>query len=889
MRAIDLERMFSPRSVAVIGANIKPGRVGGVVTRNLLAGGFEGPIMPVNPRYDAVAGVLTYPDVASLPRVPDLAILCTPPDTVPDLVDELGSRGARAALVMARGLGTMRGPDGRTLEERTLLAARAHGIRILGGGSLGLLSPHVGLNASFSRVAALPGHIGFVSQSDAVGTLLLDWAHPRRVGFSHFVSLGDASDVGFGEVLDYLGSDPQTRAILLYVESLRDRRSFMAAARGAARNKPVLAIKAGRASAPPSVLSADTLSLVEPDDVFDAALRRAGVVRVRDVAELFDAAETLAHARPLSGERLAVVSNGGGVGLIVADELAAGGLRVAGLSPALASRLRRVMPPGWNGQNPLDILVDAPSTRYAALLELLLDSREFDAVLAIHTPSTLADAAEIAAALVATVKAHPGNVLAAFGGGDSPARRLLMDGGIPHFDGPLEAARAFRTMVSHRRGFEALLQTPPSVPVEFRVDREVARRVIRGALDDGRDFLRVVETADVLGAYGIPFGELKVVETPEEAGRVARVLGFPVDVAIRSPQVRRKREVGGIARALESAEAVEDAARGMVARVAEWRPDARVTGFSVQRVPPRRFARELFVGAAVDPLFGPVILFGEGRDTELVRDFAVALPPLNLPLARELVARTRVAALLEAGPNRPAADLDAICLTLMKVSQLMADHPEIVEIDVNPLLADERGVLAVGGFMAVAPSTHRGAERLAIRPYPEGLEERVTLKDGSEVTLRPVRPGDEAAHSDFVSRLSPEDSHFRFFHTVRTMPRTELARLTQIDYDREMAFVATRPAPGGGAETIGVVRTVADGENETAELSIVVRSDLKRRGLGSHLLRKAIDWCHSRGTRELAGDVLAENESMLELTRHFKGFAISDSDEQGIVRISHPL
>lgn len=893
MSAGHLERMFHPRSVAVVGANDKPRRVGGVIMRNLLAGGFEGPIMPVNPRYDAVAGVLTYPDVSSLPRVPDLAVLCTPPDTIPDLVDELGAVGTRAVVVVARGLATLRAPDGRTLEERTRLVARQHGVRILGGGTLGLLAPHIGLNASFSRVAALPGNIGFVSQSDAVGTLLLDWAYPRRVGFSHFVSLGDAWDVGFGEVLDHLGSDPDTRAILLYVESLRERRSFMAAARGAARNKPVLAIKAGRrapGAGGRSALSADTLSLVEPDEVFDAALRRAGVVRVRDIGELFDAVQTLAHARPLSGERLAVVSNGGGVGLIVADELDAGGLRVSPLSPGLVSRLRPVMPPGWRGQNPLDVLVDAPADRYAAVLGILLDSKELDAVLAIHTPSTLASSTDVARAVIRTLAEHPGNVLASFGGGESvaPARQLLVEAGVPLYDTPAEAARAFRTLVSHRRSFEALLQLPPSVPAEFRVDREAARRIVRGALEEGRDFLRAMETVGVLAAYEVPFGEIEVAETPEQAGRVARALGFPVDVAIRSPQIRRKREVGGIARSLASAEAVEEAARGMVARLAEWRPDAQVTGFSVQRVPARRYARELFVGAAVDPLFGPVILFGEGRDTELLRDVAVTLPPLNLALARALVARTRVAALLEASPNRPAADLDAICLALMKVSQLVADLPEIAEIDLT-LLADERGVLAVGGFMAVAPATTRGAERLSIRPYPEGLEETVRLRDGTEVTLRPVRPEDEPAHSEFISRLSPEDSHFRFFHTVRSMPRTQLARLTQIDYDREMAFVATRPAPGGGTETIGVVRTVADPENESAELSIVVRSDLKRRGLGTHLLRKAIAYCRSRGTKELAGDVLAGNESMLELARRFTGFTASRSDEEGIVRISHPL
>jgi acetyltransferase len=882
--------MFRPRSVAVVGANDRPHSVGHVVMRNLLAGGFEGPIMPVNPRYEAVAGVLAYPDVWSLPRVPDLAVLCTPPETVPELVDELGARGTRSVVVVARGLASLRDPSGATLQERALAAARAHGVRILGGATLGIIAPNIGLDASFARVGALPGSLGFVSQSDAVGTLLLEWARPRRVGFSHVVSLGDAADVGFAEVLDFLGSDPETRAILLYVESLRSRGSFMAAARGAARNKPVLAIKAGRTpSRGGSPLSADTLSLVEPDEVFDAALRRAGVVRVQDLDEMFNALQTLAHARPLTGERLAVVSNGGGVGLIVTDELTASGLRAAELSPALSERLRALVP-GWDGRNPVDIFVDAPSSRYAAVLQALTESGEVDAILAIHTPTSLASSTEAARAVIQAAGAYGGTVLASWGGGEATAeaRRLLVDAGVPLFDTPTDAARAFRSMVGRRRSTEALLQTPPSVPSEFQPDREAVRAVIRQALAEGRNFLRAAETARVLAAYGIPVGDVRTVDTPEEAARVARELGFPVEVAVRSPEIRRKRELGGIVRAVESADAVEAAARAMVARVAAWRPDARVTGFSVQRMQPRRYARELFVGAAVDPLFGPVILFGEGRDTELVHDFSVGLPPLNLPLARELVKRTRVAALLEGSPSRPAADLDAIGLTLMKVSQLLIDQPEIVEVDVNPLLADHEGVLAVGFYMAVAPSAETGPSRLAIRPYPEGLEERITLRDGTTVTVRPVRPEDEPAHSEFISRLSPEDSHFRFFHYVRSMPHTQLARLTQIDYDREMAFVATRTGPDGRPETLGVVRTVADPENETAELSIVIRSDLKRRGLGAVLMRKAVDYCRSRGTRTVAGDVLGGNESMLQLARAL-GFTVTETEEEGIVRVSHPL
>jgi acetyltransferase len=887
-----LQRMFRPRSVAVVGANNRPQRVGNVIMRNLLSGGFDGPIMPVNPRHAAVAGVLTYPDVASLPRTPDLAILCTPPETIPDLVDELGARGTQAAVVVARGLAA-RDASGRTLEERALAAARRHRVRLLGGGTLGLLVPGIGLNASFSRVTALPGNIGFVSQSDAVGTLVLDWAHPRRVGFSHFISLGDASDVGFGEALDYLGSDPDTRAILLYIESLRERRTFMAAVRGAARNKPVLAIKAGRA--PPrraGPLSADTLSLVQPDDVFDAALRRAGVVRARDVDELFDAVETFARARPLRGDRLAVVSNGGGAGVMVQDELYAGGLDLAPLSPELAARLRRVLPAGWDGQNPIDILVDAPGSRYADALDLLLASKELDAVLAIHTPSTLASSTDAARAVIRAAAEHGGNVLASWVGGETvpAARKLLVEAGVPSFDTPADAARAFRFMVGYRRSREALIQTPPSAPAEFSPDPQAVRRIVGAALDEGRDFLRVNETMQVLAAYGVRVADIRIAATPEEIARLAPAVGFPVELALRSPDIRRKVEVGGVALSLETPEAVEAAARGMMLHLREWRPDARITGFSVQRMVPRRHARQLFAGAAVDPLFGPVILFGEGRDTELAHDIAVALPPLNLLLARELVKRTRVSASLAASASRPAADLEALHLTLMKISQLVTDHPEIVEIDVNPLLADERGAIAVGAFMRVARAAGAAADRLAIRPYPQGLEERAALSDGREVLLRPVRPEDEPAHSELISRLSPEDARFRFFHYVRSMPHSELARLTQIDYDREMAFLAiAREGGDGEPQTIGVVRTVADPDNHTAELSIVVRTDRKRLGLGRILLRKAVDYCRSRGTREIAGDVLVGNDSMLELARRFGGWTFSEPDEEGVIRILYAL
>jgi len=887
MSILYLQHLFRPRSVAVVGATNRPQSVGSVIMRNLLAGGFEGPIMPVNPRQEAVAGVLAYPDVFSLPRTPDLAILCTPPETIPDLLDELGARGTRAALVI--------GMMGAAEQERALAAAKRHDLRFLGGRSLGISVPPFRLNASFGHVKALPGHIGFVSQSDAVGTLVLDWAYPRRVGFSHFVSLGDATDIGFGDVLDYLGSDPGTRAILLYIESLRDRKTFMAAARAAARNKPVLAVKAGRR--PPgsgtagfAELSPDVLSLVDPDEVFDAALQRAGILRVRSIDELFGAVETLARARPMRGERLAAVSNGGGTGTMAADELYAGGLTLPPLSERSAARLRTLLGPEWDGANPIDVRVDATAARYADVLKILGEDEEVDAVLAMHTPTTLTSSTEAAMAVIRTVRQQGTNVLTCWIGGDTVAsdRKMFVDAGVPTFDTPADAVRAFLHMVNYRHRQESLMQTPPSIPVEFQPDPDTARRVIQRAVADGQSYLNEPQVKEVLSAYGIPVVETYIAEDPKHAKRLATSIGFPVALTVMSPDIRRKWDVGGVALGLETADAVEAAARGMLSRVKEKRPDARITGFSVQRMVPRGNARQLFVGAATDPLFGPIILFGEGgRAAELFRDLAVGLPPLNVPLAQELIARTRVATLLQAHLNRPAVNMDAVHLTLMQVSQLIADVPELVEMDINPLFADERGVTVVDARMKVA-AAKADPNRLAIRPYPKWLEETIALRDGRTVLVRPIRPEDEPAHHVFISKLTPEDIRFRFFHYKPSLPHSEMARLTQIDYDREMAFIAIAPDADGQPETLGVIRTVTDPDNRSAEFSMVTRSDLKGQGLGTRLMRKMMHYCRSRGTVELAGDVLAENRTMLSFLGHF-GFTVAESEEEGILRVTYRL
>ncbi|MBD5804627.1 Acetyltransferase Pat [Azoarcus sp. Aa7] len=885
-----LQSLFNPQSIAVIGASARPRRIGSVVMRNLLAGGFGGAIMPVNPKRDAVAGVLTYPNVAALPRTPDLAIICTPPSAIPGILDQLGERGTRAAMVMASQLGTTLGTDGRPLDVAILEIARRHGIRILGGSTLGVMVPQAGLNATFSQVGGLSGNIGFVSQSDAVGTMVLDWALPKKIGFSHFVSLGEALDIGFGEVLDFLGSDPGTRAILLYIESIRERRSFMAAARAAARNKPVVAIKAGRAQRAMSgigdPLFLDSPGLIGSDDVADAVLRRAGILRVDHLNELFGAVETVVRSRPIHGDRLIVVSNGGGAGIMAEDSLHLGGYALPDLYPNTLTRLRRLLPPDWNGRNPIAIRVDAPPKRYEDVLKILCEEQDGDAILVIHTPNALTPSMEIAESAIKTIRSVGGNLLTCWIGDETAAaeRKLFADSGIATFDTPENATRAFLHMVNHRHTREVLMQAPPSTSENFRPDVEGARSVVRKAIAEGRTRLTEPEAKHILAAYEIPVVQTHLAATPQDVSAIATELGMPVSVTVMSRDIRRKWEVGGVALDLETPEAAESAAQAMLVRVAASRPDLRISGFAVQPMETRAHARQLIVGVVTDPLFGPMIVFGEGgRGLEVYRNLAIGLPPLNLPLAHDLINRSRAAGLLDAYHNHPAANRDGVAQMLTRISQLIVDIPEIEELDINPMFVDEQGILAVDAHIQISTAPPN-PQRLSIRPYPEDLAEPATLRDGRQIVLRPIRPEDEVTHYEFLSRVTPEDILFRFFHYIGTLPRSEMARLTQIDYDREMAFIASGRDGSGRPETLGVVRAVADPDNHTAEFSILVRSDMKGHGIGSTLLKKVIRYGRERGLQVLAGEVMAENEPMLKLLKVF-GFTVKASEEPGILAV----
>ena len=882
-----LDQLFEPASVAVIGASPRAASVGATVWRNLRQGGFAGPRWAVNPKHREIDGEPVVARVADLPAAPDLAVICTPPSTVPDLIAELGARGTRAAVVLTAGLT-------REQKQAMLDAAKVHTLRILGPNGLGLLSPAIGLNASFAHASVGAGSLAFVSQSGALVSAMLDWGRSRGIGFSRFVSLGEQADIDFGDMLDWLASDASTRAVLLYVESLSAARKFMSAARAAARNKPVLVVKAGRSAAGQQAAASHTGALAGSDLVIDAAIRRAGMLRVDTMADLFVAAEALAHfSAPAPGgesaprERITIVTNGGGAGVLAADEVAQQALELAPLADALKRDLDKALPPNWSRANPVDIIGDAPVARYVSTLEALLAEPETGTLLFIHAPTAIVPSAEIAAALLPLAQAHPSRLVSCWLGGDavSQARRLFHEAAIPSYDTPEQAVRALAMLATYRRNQALLLEAPPACSSARPIDSAAVGRLIDDALAAGREMLTEPEAKALLAACGIVTVPTRVVAPDgDAAAQVARELGYPVVMKILSPQITHKSDVGGVALGLANARQVRSAANAMRERVAAARPDAVIEGFTVQPMVRRARALELIAGTHVDPLFGPVILFGAGgTSVEVVADRALALPPLNAPLARALIERTRIARLLAGWRDVPPADMAAIEGVLIALAQLLAEEPRIAELDINPLLADAGGVIALDARVRVSAAAPGGAARFAIRPYPQELVEHFEWR-GRQATLRPIRPEDEAQHLAFLGRVEPADIRMRLFYTRRSIERRELARLTQIDYEREMAFIVTAPLEdGGGEETLGVVRAFVDPDNVQAEFGILIRSDTKGAGLGRRLMEKVIAFLRGRGTKRLVATVLAENAAMRDLAAQL-GFQVSEQESEPAVR-----
>ncbi len=882
-----LDKLFAPQSVAVIGASARPGVLGHTVLAALRQGGFAGALYPVNPNYTAIDGLPCAASLEALPAVPDVVVVASPPATVPAIVESAGRLGCAAAIIITAGLG--HGPGSLAAAARD--AGRRFGLRLVGPNCLGVMAPAAGLNASFAARPAPAGDLAVISQSGAIAAGLVEWAAGRRVGLSGVVSLGDMVDVDFADCLDYFAADPGTRAILLYMEAIGDARKFMSAARAAARAKPVVVIKAGRHAPAAKAAATHTGALAGSDGVYEAAFRRAGLLRVLDLDDLFAAAETLGRQRPFPGNRLAILTNGGGLGVLAVDRLLDLGGELADLGPASMAALDKVLPPTWSKANPVDIIGDADAARYTAALEVLLADRDNDAVMVFQVPTALASAEASAQALVGAVAAQPHGrrkpVFAVWLGGSAAVSAGFEEAGIPNYPTEAEAIRGFSHLVHYREAQDNLLLTPDNLPADFSPDVAEARRLVAGVLADGRTWLDPLEVDGLLRCYSIPGVPVALARDADEAAAVAAVhfaKGVPVAVKILSPDIVHKSDVGGVALDLANAEALRAAVRTMLENVARLRPQARLRGVTVQPMISRPQACELIAGLADDPTFGPVVVFGGGGTAvEVTADKAMALPPLDSNLARDLVGRTRVARLLAGYRNVPAADRAGVELVLIKLAQLAADVPEIRELDINPLLADAAGVLALDTRVAVAalaPGAPGGTARFAVRPYPKDWE-RVLHSRGADYPVRPARPEDEGLVRRFLARVMPEDLRLRFFAPVLRPDHAFIARLIQIDYARAIAFFALDPKDG---ELCGVVRLHADADHKRGEFAILVRSDLKGSGLGWALMQLIIDWARADGIAAIDGEILAENSVMLELCRRLGFTLVPDAHGEPLVQ-----
>lgn len=851
MKPSGLDRLFKPHSIAVIGASTDPQKAGHVVIRHLLAGQFKGPILPVSPHNKAIAGVLAYPDIASLPLSPDLAIICTKRERVLSLIEALGKKGAGAAIILAADF---------SQEEREQLQrlSSQYDIRLLGPNSMGMLLPAQGINASFSPIAAKPGQVAFVSQSAAVSTTILDWAKQHELGFSAFISLGDHCDIDFGQLLDQLSRDGTTRAILLYMDKLHDARHFLSAARAASRNKPILVLKSGRHDPAKGL-----------DNVYDAAIRRAGMLRVRDTHELFAAVETLSHSLTLKGERLAIISNGRGLANMAVDVLLERGGKLA-------------MPPK-------DIGSDADITAYQQALDTLLQGNEADAILLIHAPSLTARGAELARSLIDYLRQHPRarrfNILTNWAGEYSAqeGRKLFTEAGIPTYRTPESAVAAFMHMVEYRRNQKQLMETPASLQGD-KLNVELCQQLIRQALERKQLTLDTHLVQPILQAAGLATLPTWIVSDAIEATLTAEQIGYPVAVKLRSPDIAHKSAVHGVMLNLRTSAEVAQAADAILDRVRQHDAGARIEGLLVQRMARRSGGLELRIRLQQDPVFGPVILLGEsGAEPQ---EMVAALPPLNQALARYQVIGALKSRKIREQATPERLDIDALGQVLCQLSELLLAFPEIQELDLHPLQACEAEMVILDASLTLMPITQQRCP-LAIRPYPTELEEGAWLKDQSHVLLRPIRPEDEPAHKQFVLKVSDEDRYKRFFADVGELGHEELARMTQIDYDREMAFVAVGQDGAFSQQILGVVRAISNPDQSDAEFAILVRSDLKGLGLGKLMMEKIVRYARERGIGQLSGMTMPSNRGMINLAKRL-GFKIDIQLEDGVVNMELP-
>jgi len=893
MTAKRIEAVLCPASVAVVGASATPGSIGDVLCRNLREGGFRGPVFYVNPRHASIGDEPSYPDVRSLPQAVDVAIIATPPPTLPTVLEHCGVRGVRGAIIVSAGF-REGGEEGAAFERSMLQVARRYGLRLLGPNSFGVIRTDNGFNASCGAALPQPGRLALVSQSSALCAATLDWARSRHVGFSTVISTGVGDDIGSGDVLDFLARDAATDGIMLYLEGVGDARRFMSALRAAARVKPVVVMKAGRSLEGRGSLAFHTGSLVGGDDVFDAAMRRAGVLRIRDFGQLYSAASTLGAGVRMRGRRLGIVTNAGGPGQLAADRAGDRWLPVARLDDTTLAQLHALLPPSMAEGNPVYVRGDASAQVYAQAAQACLQDREVDALLAILTPFALTDADRFATELIAVATAQRKPVFTCWMGGAAvtAARQRFAENRVPTFPTPEAAVDAIAALALFTANQEQLLQVPAPLGPTSTPDRATAQRLLDAARAAGNEWLNPADSKELLAAFGIPIVRSRPAYSADEAEQVAAAIGYPVAMKILSPDIAHKTDVGGVRLGRTDARSVRDGYENMLRDVAIARPDARLEGVLIEPMYVERHGRELMIGAVRDPVFGPAISFGLGGTmVEVIRDRAVALPPLNPYLARDLIRRTRASLALQPLRGAPAAAQDAIEDMLLRVSEIVCELPDVGAIDINPVIVTASGAIAVDARIGVlpVPQPQRLYRHMAIHPYPSALEFPLELPDGQQARIRAIRPEDAELERDFVHRLSEQSRFLRFMFGLQDLSPAMLSRFTQIDYDRELALIVVLRLPDGAEQQIGVARYITLPDEETCEFAIVVSDEWQGKGVARRLFQCLIDIARDRRIKVMTGITLRENTRMIDLSRSLGFTTHADADEPELVRMTLSL
>lgn len=865
-----LDKLLKARTIAIIGASNRTGSVGHGVMKNMLNAGYGGVIYPVNIKESAVQGVRSYASINQVPEAVDLAVICTPAATVPDIVEDCGKLHVGGLIIISAGFAEA-GESGQQLYQQVLHNARKYKMRIIGPNCLGIINPRLGINASFAPKMALPGKLALISQSGALLTSILDWSVDQRVGFSHYVSLGSMMDVDFAALIDYFGTDQYTSCILIYMESMKDARRFMSAAKAISRYKPIIVLKAGRSAEGGQAALSHTGTLAGNDAVFDAAFQRAGVIRVDTVAQLFNMAQAVAMQPRPKGKRLAIVTNAGGPGVLATDYLIRNGGALAHLQAETIAKLEEGLPSAWSHGNPIDVLGDADAEKYTLAIKNALKDPNVDGLLVILTPQSMTDATAIAKAVTAATKRSRKPVLASWmGEADvSEGRETLEQGGVPNYRYPESAVDVFLRMYRYTSDLELLYETPSAIPEGFVADKELASKIIDQAYSEDRISLMESEAKQLLGSYGIEVSQNSVCTDEASALAFAQKIGYPVVLKIASPDILHKTEAGGVKLNISSDKELKATFKQVLENAKHYKPDAQIEGVLVERMVKKGY--ELLIGAKKDPVFGPVVVFGRGGiAVEIYRDTRMGLPPLNMALAARMVQDTQVYQLLKGFRGQPGVQLDELYFLLIKFAYLLMDFPQISEIDINPYVMDAQGGLALDARVVLTPPKELKHKHLVISPYPQQWVKAVQLKKGGDAQLRPIRPEDEPAMFRFLEGVSSESMYMRFFGFVPQFTHNLMTKFVNIDYDREMAIVAT-VEQDKQENIIGVVRIIEDAWRETAEYSILISDHWHGQGLGNLLTDYILEIARARKINKIVATVLSSNAAMIHIFQR-RGF-----------------